>query len=254
MMGREGHEIIVKTETILYTVIKYCDSRMYGVPDILSGRNIADFPAIENDALDDLMQNECATMDFNGKVEIAQGYLDCIRDCAKCREVAGIDIKRPDGRQDHMTVYYMGKDSDCIVLKNIDGNFAGVCCIFQSSIEDLIDRVNDVVDVDSSGDLLSGEYRLESSIVKSGNKEIIRKCGCGESASQLISGISKGKITALITRKLHGDSEVGFFSAIWSEEGSMEMKVEYSNFMENIIFKPLSKDEITSKVKEIVEI
>ncbi len=252
-MQHSKYRFKLKTETILYTVIKYCDQKLYGLPDILSGRSISELPAIESYALDDLMENECASMDFNGKIALSQEYLDCINECAKCRDIAGVDIRRPDGSQRHMTIYYMGEGKDCIVIKSVDGVFAGVCGLFQGSVEELVNQIDDAIDMDMTKPLMPNEYRLESIVVQRGNVDEMRGYGCDKSAANLISGMVKGERTALIAKKLHGDEEAGFFSAIWGDEGSMEMKVEYEEWKENIIFKPVTKEEITSNVKRIIE-
>lgn len=251
-MGKGRIEITARTETILYTVIKYCDHKIAGLPDTLAGRDISEFPAVENAALEDLMQNRCATMDFNGRIELDQEYLECIQKCTKCREVAGVDIRRPDGRQDHMTVYYMGKNRDSMLLKNIDGKFAGVCGIYQVTLDELIEQISDLVNIGTCHDAPE-EYRLESSIVQTGALDKIRECGCGRCASELIAGISKHSNTALIARKFHGSDEKAFFSAVWGCGSSMEMEVEYSDFKEYLLFRPLSKDAIIENIRKTIE-
>ncbi len=247
-------EIKAKTETILYTVIKYCDRKLMGLPDILADKKASDFPAIETAALEDLMQNNCATMDFNGKIKIKQEFLDCIKSCSRCEDIVGIDIKRPNGRQEHTTVYYMGPDSDCIILRSIDGEYAGVCGLYQGTIEELMNMVSDYVDAKDGEIITPKEYYVGSSTVNRGSIEEICRSGCSKKTAQLISDISKGMATALITKKIRQGEEVGFFSAIWGRDEVLEMRVEYADFKENIVFMPISKKDILSNVRKNIEI
>ena len=251
-MGPNSTEIKVRTETILYTALKYCDRKLYGIPDVLAGKNISDFPAVENAALDDLMENSCATMDFNGKITIDEDYINSIRECIKCNEIVTIDIKRPGGTQDHMTVYYMGENEECVVLKSMDGVFAGVCGIYSATLEELMKQVEVLVDAKGSDTVLQEEYSVQSKVVQCGNTDRMHECGCDKSAIEVISGISNGRSTALVVRKVRGGSEASFYSAVWCSAGSMEMKVEYSEFKELIVFKHVSKSTIMKNINRVL--
>lgn len=252
-MGTDKYKFRVRTETILYTVIKYCDQKLYGLPDILADRAISDFPSIETSALEDLMENGCAGMDFNGKVSINQDYIECIRRCARCREIAGVDIRRPDGRQNHMTIYLMDTRSDCIVLRNVDGEYAGICGLYHGSLVELMRQINESIDAYENIENMPREYSIESSVVQRGKAEDIEKYGCDRTTADVIAGASRGEQTALVVKKLHADSEAGFYSAIWGNEICMEMKVKYEDWKENIIYTATSKSEIIRNVKKIIE-
>ena len=116
----KSNEFIIRKETILYTVTKCGERDIVGIPNVFINKSPMDYPYIEANAIEELVQSGYAEMDFYGKVKINSEYLAVIKACAKCREVAAVDIRTPDSIQHHITVYFVPENYGIITLRTTE--------------------------------------------------------------------------------------------------------------------------------------
>lgn len=250
----EHEEFKVRVKTIVYTALKCGERDIYGIPDVFVGKTPMDFPVIEAEAMEELVQNGYAQMDFDGKIQIDSNFMDLVKSCARSREVAGIDIRREDGIQRHMTVYFIGDvyDSNIITLKNLSGDYMGVCILQASEEVQILEWIKETILQEKKNTVVKKRIALESGVFRRCEKKELIKNGCSEEESDLIAGAVNGKRTVIIVRKIRGDSGVGTCSFVCGPEGELEMIMDYSNNMERVVFEPVDAQLIRQKVHQVL--
>ncbi len=238
-------------KSILYTVLKSGENEIFGIPNMFEDRKLMEFSAIENEALAEMVHNGCADMDFDGKITISADFIEIVRACARCREVAVIDIRTDAAKQKHTSLYFV--NNGIISVENLDDIYGGMCSVGYVKKQQIIGWIEENIGKFGNADNKLKEIILESGVVSRCSIDEMMKSGCSQVQARYIKNVIEGKGKIIISRKIKNDIETQACSFICYENAEMEVNIIYRENEEKIVFSPVNKDHIISKLSTVLE-
>ena len=250
-------EYKVSIPTILYSVKKSGESEIFDIPNIYLGKTEDEIKIMNETSAAELIEMKYARMNFSGKESINADYLECIRCCAKSRDITSIDVKKPNANQKHITIYHVEKRDEIIVCEYSSDSHAK-CLIRKCSPKNFFDLLEEELALFEGNKFLEKSYVVDSDILINCNQEDMKAKGIDQNTFNLLSGSTRGEKTFWVAKRMIFEKVVDCFSFISGKEGTLLMSVEYpignNNHIgtENVVFKPINKPDVLDKIRYII--
>ena len=248
----------LKGETILYIGKEIGVTGVYGIPDGLSVKTLTDYSALMSRALDDMIENSCAEMDFNGKAVIDNDLKDMIRKCSSSDALFVLDKREENGviEQNIIFMDIENKNKDTLVYMrhpDCEKDDYIIRSIDTMGVKRALNDITEVPDVNNYCDIA-----LESGIVENCNISEMINGGCNALLVEVIEKALCGKTKTISARKIVAGKEVASFSSIIDRNMLLAMDMQYEitedmSSKEYVHFYSIKPESIMEKVFQVME-
>lgn len=228
---------------VLYAVFLLHKRSIYGVPAVMPPVHDRKFPAFAQEAEQELMENGCGILDFDGIFTLDPDFSAMLGRCADCREVFGANLYQ-NGAERKLTVY-CGADA----LLERDGKFA---CVLRPAQAPGLELQKALSLPDAAGGRLA-EVSVDTGVLEKRDLKGVMESGCEESQARMILNALEGKGGYAHLVHTTEQERIGELVLLYGPEGILHAGVEYTETQERMRLTPITPQEAVERLQTLSE-